>query len=184
MWAHQAAWRRSVDSFWAAVWPGSETVWMPITSAGQTSHALRSIGLASCRVRGDRWVTSHTTAAGGRVSRQSRHCGGQGSLLGQTQHRSRLTRMHMPFISSHCTHGGILVTFPQCVETLGPGQPVIYEIPGSNRTWGRDLSFTYYYKMKIGLAGIEPAILNITGLDTCPRTVTPRCFLVESFRLM
>jgi hypothetical protein len=118
VWAHQAAWRRSVDSFWAAVWPGSETAWMPITSAGQTSHALRSIGLASCRVRGDRWVTSHTTAAGGRVSRQSRHCGGQGSLLGQTQHRSRLTRMHMPFISSHCTHGGILVTFPQCVETL------------------------------------------------------------------
>ena len=99
MWAHQAAWRRSVDSFWAAVWPGSETAWMPITSAGQTSHALRSIGLASCRVRGDRWVTSHTTAAGGRVSRQSRHCGGQGSLLGQTQHRKHLTCMPMTFVT-------------------------------------------------------------------------------------
>ena len=123
MWAHQAAWRRSVDSFWAAVWPGSERAWMPITSAGQTSHALRFIGLASCRVRGDRWVTSHTTAAGGRVSRQVRHCGGQGSLLGQTQHRSRLTCMHMPFISSHCTMGVSIHPSVLGVETLACTAP-------------------------------------------------------------
>ena len=59
------------------------------------------------------------------VSRQGRHCGGHVSLLGRTQHRRHLTCMHMPFISSHCTHGGILVTFPQCVETLFSPPPAV-----------------------------------------------------------
>ena len=79
-----------------------EPACVPITSAGQTFHALRCIGLASCRVPGDRWVIWHTTATGGRVSRQGRRCGGQTSLLGQTQHRGHFTYMHMPFISSQC----------------------------------------------------------------------------------